>query len=76
MSLLIGNRKMKIPASPPALSHPSNEQIKEFVLTRKSSVIEEVLSFPCHTQSLERAVKDVTTASIAISGNANQEGYI
>ena len=63
-------------AFPPALSHLSNEQIKEFVHTRKNSVIEEVLSYPCHTQSVERAVKDVTAASITASGNANQEGFV
>jgi len=39
-------------------------------------VAEYINVFPCHTQSVERSVKLVTDASIAVCGESARDGFI
>jgi len=35
-----------------------------------------IFNFPCHTQAVERSVKLVTEASIAVCGQTRRDGFI
>lgn len=67
---------IKAACSPPVLAHATIEEISNFIKERKHPVINEILSFPCHTQSVERVVKCVTEASAAVCGEENRDGFI
>ena len=53
----------------------SDADIKLFVKTGGQSTIE-YARYPCHTQSVERCVKNVTDASLAVCGQGSQDGFI
>ncbi|CAG9837210.1 unnamed protein product [Diabrotica balteata] len=36
----------------------------------------EILKYPCHTQAVERCIKLVTEASVAVCGNTAGDGFI
>ena len=55
--------------SPPLLSHLSNEQ-----LTYDQPII--LPHIPCHSQAVERAIKDITAASSKVYGHQARHGMI
>lgn len=60
---------------PPLTMDISDEDIKLFVKSGGQSTIE-FERFPCHTQSVERCVKMVTEASLAVCGHLSRDGFI
>ena len=55
--------------SPPLLSHLSNEQ-----LTYDQPII--LFHIPCHSQAVERAIKDITATSSKVYGHKARHGMI
>ena len=60
---------------PPLTADVSEEDIRLFVKSGGLSTIE-FERFPCHTQSVERCVKLVTEASLAVCGEQSRDGFI
>lgn len=60
---------------PPLTADVSEEDIRLFVKSGGQSTIE-FERFPCHTQSVERCVKLVTEASLAVCGEESRDGFI
>ena len=59
---------------PPVLRRLSDEQICSFV--DDPSQVSLFDAFPCHTQAVERMVKEVTRASLNVCGAENRDGFI
>lgn len=55
--------------SPPVLSHVSNEQLQQ-----NQHII--MNQFPCHSQAVERTVKDISAASAKVYGHYSRHGMI
>ena len=60
---------------PPLTVNVSEADIRLFVATHGDSTVE-FHRYPCHTQSVERCVKIVTEASLALCGQPAREGFI
>ena len=60
---------------PPVTKSVSDADLEHFVRTRATHAIE-FPCFPCHTQAVERCVKAVTEASIAVVGQEARDGFI
>ena len=60
---------------PPLTMDVPEEDIKLFVKAGGQSTIE-FGRYPCHTQSVERCVKIVTEASLAVCGQLSRDGFI
>lgn len=61
------------PMEPPATIGLSEEEIMTFI---KSKAEFEALKLPCHTQAVERGIKLVTEASVAVCGEVARDGFI
>lgn len=61
---------------PPITVRFTNEELKEIIEDPLSSVISYIKGYPCHTQSVERAVKIVTEASLSVCGYERRDGVI
>lgn len=62
---------------PPILMIYSIEQLNEMISEGKNAMIfKELKHYPCHTQSVERAVKLVTQTSLKVSDEAKRDGVI
>lgn len=59
---------------PPVLRGLSDEQIRSFI--DDVSQVSLFNAFPCHTQAVERTVKEVTKASLSVCGIENRDGLI
>ena len=59
---------------PPVLKNITDSQLQAYV--DSGSVIQNLPTFPCHTQSVERAIKLVTEASAAVCGQGRRDGFI
>jgi hypothetical protein len=59
----------------PLTADISEDDIRLFVKSGGASTIE-FPRFPCHTQAVERCVKLVTKASLAVCGTASRDGFI
>ena len=60
---------------PPLTANVPEADIRSFVKSDGQSTIE-FERFPCHTQAVERCVKIVTEASLAVSGKVSHDGFI
>jgi hypothetical protein len=60
---------------PPLLSKFSEDEIMTLIRDKDYSVIQ-FPRLPCHTQAVERCVKLVTEASVAVCGEEARDGYI
>ena len=60
-------------SEPPLTRNMSPEDIEENI---KTEAVFQALEFPNHTQAVERCVKLVTKASIAVIGQEEREGFI
>lgn len=60
---------------PPLTVHVAEDELEMFVASRQVPVID-FPNFPCHTQSVERCVKVVTEASVAVCGADSRDGFI
>ena len=60
---------------PPILRHLSVDELEMFVASGDVPVIDSE-NFPCHTQAVERCVKTVTEASMAVCGFKARDGLI
>jgi hypothetical protein len=60
---------------PPLTSDVSDDDIRSYVKSGGKSTIE-FAKYPCHTQSVERCVKLVTEASMAVCGQLSRDGFI
>ena len=60
---------------PPATKSLSDEELESLVRTPETPVVQ-FPRFPCHTQAVERSVKAVTEASIAVMGQEARDGFI
>lgn len=63
-------------SSPPILSGLSDEDLTHFIYNQQYDFVQNVLKFPCHTQSVERYVKAVTEASRSVCGEKRRHGFI
>jgi len=62
---------------PPITMTFSEEIVQDIVKTGDvPDLLREMLKFPCHTQSVERCVKLVTEASLAVCGPEARDGFI
>lgn len=61
------------PMEPAATICLSEEEIMTFI---KSKAEFEALKLPCHTQAVERGIKLVTEASVAVCGEVARDGFI
>ena len=60
---------------PPVTKSISDEDLELLVRNEETAVVE-FPRFPCHTQAVERCVKGVTEASIAVMGQEARDGVI
>lgn len=60
---------------PPLTADVPEADIRSFVKSGGQSTIE-FERFPCHTQAVERCVKIVTEASLAVCGEVSRDGFI
>jgi hypothetical protein len=60
---------------PPATKSLSDEELESLVRSEETPVVQ-FPRFPCHTQAVERCVKAVTEASIAVMGQEARDGFI
>jgi hypothetical protein len=60
---------------PPLTADVPVADIRSFVKSGGQSTIE-FERFPCHTQAVERCVKIVTEASLAVCGEVSRDGFI
>ena len=60
---------------PPVTKSISDEDLKSLVDNEETAVVE-FQRFPCHTQAVERCVKAVTEASVAVMGQEARDGFI
>jgi hypothetical protein len=60
---------------PPLIADLSNDEIRRVVESGEIPMIE-FPRFPCHTQAVERCVKVVTEASVAVCGATARDGFI
>ena len=67
------NWQKSVVTEPPLTKMFSNDQIDDFI---KEQHILEIPKFPCHTQAVERCIKLVTDASLAVCGEHKRDGYI
>ena len=58
---------------PPVTRSISDEKIDDYIQQQYKLVIPK---FPCHTQAVERSIKLVTEASLAVCTEKNRDGYI
>lgn len=61
---------------PPVTTDLSEDQLKEIVHEPESSIISYIQKIPCHTQAVERAVKLVSEASLAVCDSNRRDGMI
>lgn len=54
----------------------SEDQLKQVVENPYHSALAHVAQYPCHTQAVERAVKTVTEAALAVCGGERRDGFI
>ena len=62
-------------SEPPILTNTSVTDLEMFVASGDVPVVD-FAKYPCHTQSVERCVKLVTSASAAVSGVKARDGFI
>lgn len=60
---------------PPLTMNVTEADIRLFVATHGDSTVD-FDRYPCHTQSVERCVKIVTEASLALCGQSGRDGFI
>lgn len=60
---------------PPILANITVDELEMFVASGDVPVID-FAKFPCHTQAVERCVKMVTEASVAVCGSVARDGFI
>lgn len=58
---------------PPMTKAFSNNELENFITEKHKFDIQK---FPCHTQAVERCIKLVTDASLAVCGHHKRDGYI
>lgn len=62
---------------PPLTMHLTDETLQQFVLKDITHLLDnDIFNLPCHTQAVERCVKDVTAASSNVCGSENRDGFI
>jgi hypothetical protein len=67
------NWQHSIVTEPPLTKTFSDDQIDDFI---KEQHRLDIPKFPCHTQAVERCIKLVTEASLAVCGEHKRDGYI
>ena len=60
---------------PPITKTVTDDDLQNFISNRDSPAID-FPRFPCHTQAVERCVKSVTEASLAVVGEHARDGFI
>lgn len=63
-------------SEPPVTLSLSEDQLKQVVENPYHSALAHVAQYPCHTQAVERAVKTVTEAALAVCGGERRDGFI
>jgi hypothetical protein len=71
MSLI--NWQQSVVTEPPLTKTFSDDQIDDFINQQHRL---DIPKFPCHTQAVERCIKLVTDASLAVCGEHKRDGYI
>ena len=61
---------------PPITARLTDAQLKEIVEDPEGSKISYIKDYPCHTQAVEKAVKMVTEAFLAVCGYERRDGLI
>ena len=69
---LIDWQQSKI-TEPPLTRHMTEEDIASHIANQSRITFEK---FPCHTQAVERMIKEVTDASLKVCGYEARDGYI
>ena len=59
---------------PPLKKRISNEELKQMILDVPADI--DILKYPCHTQAVERCIKLVTQASVAVCRYTARDGFI
>lgn len=60
-------------SEPPLTRNITDEDIEHHIINRSKMTFE---AFPCHTQAVERIVKEVSDASLKVCGHEARHGYI
>ena len=74
-SIILWNSSMS--SDPPLLKNISTDKLKETIQKKEVNIcLDHIKDMPCHTQAVERAIKDVTEASSRVYGEERRDGMI